>query len=365
MISERASRRAGMAAIVLVGLIGRPAVARGQPPAGTLPRERVHPELVDSTWGRRTAAAWRLAFARNWKDARSGFDSLHREQPVAIEPLIGLGFVARGRGNRAEARRWLRAALEVDPSSADARTQLTAIDWDRPSSVSVSIGTARVSGSTVGDWSAGFSAPLVPRLSINAQAGQITAGDPFTGIFLDSASGGGVRATFTTGGLVVRPGGSVSMSVRATRWSAPGGAAGEGEHHDYAWVEAATRVNSRLTVHVGGRPVSGIGAPQVSGGVDLLVAPKQVATAEILQGARDAPFEARTAVRLFYGITPSVRGSVRLALVREIDDRNSATTVGASSTWYAWPTFGVRAGLSLRRGAFARSAADVGAVVRW
>src|SRR5438046_1755818 len=83
---------------------------------------------------------------------------------------------------------------------------------------------------------------------------------------------GGDRASFVTGGMVVRPTSNLTIAGRATRWTAAAG-----QHHDYAWVDGAARVNGRLTVHVGARPLSGAGAPQASGGVDVLVVQGQVA----------------------------------------------------------------------------------------
>src|SRR5438046_1755816 len=83
--------RFGIATIGVVIALGSCREALGQDAVSSPPRERVHPELVDSTWGRRTKAAWELAFARRWKDARTSFDALHREQPAAIEPASSRG----------------------------------------------------------------------------------------------------------------------------------------------------------------------------------------------------------------------------------------------------------------------------------
>jgi|GEM_PF-5385386 len=72
--------------------------------AAQLPRERVHPEVVDSTWGRRTQAAWQLAWARQWSDAHAAFDVLHHQHPDAVEPLLGLAFVDRATWRYASAQ---------------------------------------------------------------------------------------------------------------------------------------------------------------------------------------------------------------------------------------------------------------------
>jgi hypothetical protein len=129
--------------IVLSLLLLATRVASSAAQQGTLPpRERVHPEMVDRRWGPRVAAAWQAAFARHDADARRAFETLHRDQPQAVEPMLGLGFVARATNDRAAARRWFRAALEVEPNSESAKEQLTAMEWDRPTYVAASGGSA-------------------------------------------------------------------------------------------------------------------------------------------------------------------------------------------------------------------------------
>lgn len=323
-------------------------------------RERVHPELVDSTWGRRTHAAWEQAWGQHWGAARDAFERLRAEQPDALEPRLGLAFVARGRGQYDEARAWYARALAVDPSNADVRAQAEAARWDRAGLVDLSAGSTSANGARTSDWSAAVVLPVDPRLSLTARAGALGGGDPIRGIFLDSARGGGVLATVVSGGAVVRPLEVLTLSGRFDRWSAGG------TTEQFLWLDGAVRLTDRVTAHGTLRPVSGrTGSTQVGGAVDLAVATGHVLTTEFVHGIDAAPFEARSQVREFYQYTPSVRASVRAGVVRDIDPRLSATTGALAGTWYLTPATGIRAEGTTRSGAFARSSAGVGLVLRW
>lgn len=342
----------------MLGLVPgmRPASLAAQSP----PRERVHPEMVDRTWGARTRAAWELAWARHWNAAREAFEQLRRDQPDALEPRLGLAFVARGSGRYAEARRWYNEALALEPESRDVRDQLEAARWDRPAMLDLAAGSTTANGARTSDWSASAVIPVDPRLSLTARAGALGAGDPIRGIFLDSASGGGVRATVASVGAVVRPVERVTAVARFERWSAGGSS------EQYLWLDGAVRASDRVTAHATLRPMSGRnGATQVGAAADVLVATGHVITGEFVRGLEAAPFEARSQVRGFYQITPNVRSAVRLGVVRDIDPNLSATTGAAAATWYVTPTMGVRAEATTRSGAFARNSVGLGLIIRW
>jgi hypothetical protein len=342
---------------LLVLLISTSTLARAQQPAVSPPtREQIHPELVDTTWGRRSAAAWQLAFDRRYGDAQARFQALHVERPAAVDPLLGLAFVARVEGRRSDARRWMRAAYAVEPSETIGQ-QLVATDYDRATSFDLSAGAATASGTTTSEWSAGVVAWLDPRFAVVARAAAIGAGDPIRGIFLDSANGS--RARMFSGGVVVRPIDGTTLGARFEHWTSTG------RDENYVYLDAAQRLSDNFVVHVDGRPVSGVfGAPQIGGGVDIVFIPSQIVTLGVQQGLRGTAFEPRTQASLFYIMTPSARGSVRVGAIRDIDPVNSATTGVVSGTWFATPTTGVRLELSARRGTFERSSVDVGLVLR-
>jgi len=342
-----------LGSLLLVTRVVSSAAQQGTPP----PRERVHPEMVDRLWGPRVAAAWQAAFARHDADARHAFEALHRDQPQAVEPMLGLGFVARATNDRVAARRWFRAALEVEPNSESAREQLTAMEWDRPTYVAASGGSARSSGKSTGTWAAGGNVWIDPIWSLNAGIGQVGAGDPIRGIFLDSANGGGANATYVSAGVVARPVARTTLSALATRWIS------HDQRDDYLYLEAARLITPTITGRIGARPISGVGAPQVSAGIDAAVAPAQIATLEFVQGTRGAPFEARSTIRGYYNYAPRAE-LLRLGLIREFGPANSATTAVASFTHYFQPRFGVIVGGTDRWGAFARTSFELGAVYR-
>ena len=331
--------------------------ASGQAPTAPVARERRHPELVDTTWGPRARAAWDLALARHYSDARQRFELLHREQPDAVDPQLGLAFVARGEGRISDARRWLREAYTAE-STADIAAQLEAAEWDRPGALELLGGATHAGGRTTSDWSVGAVVPVDPRVALTGRAGAIGGGDPLRGIFLDSI--GAAQARMVSGGVVVRPIDGTTLTGRFERWTSTG------RSQNFLFLDLAQRLGSVVTAHVGARPQSGsFGSPQVSGGLDFLVAPGQVATIEASQGIRGTPFEARTQVRAFYLFAPSVRASMRLGVIRDVDPSISATAGVASGSVFINPHTGIRLELLARRGSFERSSADAGFVLRW
>ena len=343
------------AAILATPLGGRAAAQPGR----TIAPERLHPELADSTWGRRMTAAWQRAFARDWTDAAERFGALHREQPDAVEPLIGLGFVARGSRDLPAARRYFRDALALDPGSLDARTQLTAAEWDRRGRVELGGGAQRFGGATKATLAAAAVVPVNELLAITAGGGVFGGGDALRGIFLDSASAG-ARTTMVSAGAVVTPVTNLTITARAEQWSAAG------TSDTFVWTDAAVRLSSVVSVRAGARPVSGQNdAARINGGVDLVPVTSGLLSLDVSQGVHGSPFEARTIVRAFAAALPNERTTLRAAFVRDIDPRISATTGAASVAWFATTTTGVRLDLSRRSGAFAQTSAGLTLVLRW
>ena len=327
--------------------------------ASTESPERIHPEMVDKTWGTRTRAAWERAWARDWDSARTAFGVLRRQQPAAVEPRLGMAFVARGQGRLAEARRWYRLALDAEPSNADIARQLEVAEWDRPGRVELSGVSTRVNGARAADWSAAMVVPITPRASITGRLGELGTGDPLRGIFFDPATGG-TGATFVGAGVVARLSDRFTGAARIERWSSAGAA------EEFAWVDAAWRLTDRLTVHALGRPLGGnTGAAQLGVAADVRVAGTQVASAEITHGVRAAPFEGRTQVRLFYEAAPDYRWVIRGGVIRDIDPRLAATTETLALSRYLSPYFGARVEAVNRTGAYARTSAGLSLIVRW
>lgn len=303
-------------------------------------------------------AAWQRAFARDWSAAAAAFDALHREQSDAIEPLIGQGFVARGAGDRAAARRFFRDALALDPTSTDARTQLAAAEWDRPGLVEIGGGAQRFGGATKATVVGTAVMPINGVVAITAGGGVFGGGDALRGIFLDSTSAG-VRTTMITGGAVVRPIDNLTLTARAETWT------GAGNTDTFLWTDAAVRLGSALAAHAGVRPVSGRNdAARASAGIDLVPVTNGLVSVDVSQGVHSSPFEARTIVRAFAGV-PAGRVPVRFGIVRDVDPSISATTGAASIGWFATPMTGVRLDLSRRSGAFAQTSAGLSLVLRW
>jgi hypothetical protein len=357
----RRSRTTGLviAFLLLAGL--HPAADAQEPGrvSSVPPRERVHPEMVDTSWGPGTAAAWKLAQARQWDDARSHFLALHQAHPDGLEAILGLAFVARATGARAEARRWLRAAMALEPSK-DIRDALEATEWDRPGNVDVVGEAARVNNETIADWSLAAVVPVVERFAFTGRVGELGAGDPLRGIFLDSAATGRISARVMSIGGIARPLDNLVMTARVEYWSTPG------DNETYVWFDATERFGQYLGVRVGMRPLGGrFGAPQVNVATDLRLSQHQSMALEVIQGTHATPFEPRTMVRAFYFATPTVSEIVRAGIVRDVDPINSATTAFVSGTQFLNPTFGIHVDLSARRGVFERSAAGAGVVFRW
>lgn len=302
-------------------------------------------------------SAWQEAWAKRWPQANAAFAALHREQPYAVEPMLGLGFVARAEGRRADARRWLSQASAVEPS-ADVRAQLEATEWDRPTMVDLSAGVAAVSGTQQTEWSAGVVAPVTDQLAVNARFGVLGAGDPLRGI-LPSLNAGG-RATVVAAGAAVRPRDGLTLSGRLERWASPS------TSDTFLWLDGASAVGSLATVHLLARPVSGsAGAARMGAGVDALLHGGHLLSAEIMQGVRGAPFEARTTARLTDIYSPFRDATFRFGVVRDADRRFAATTAVATATRYLSSRAGVHVDAAVRGGAFARNSFGTGLVVRW
>ncbi|HEX3865344.1 MAG TPA: tetratricopeptide repeat protein, partial [Gemmatimonadaceae bacterium] len=258
------------AASLLAGLalFAGKGAASAQQTAAVPPREQVHPELVDTTWGPRTTAAWQLAFAHRWDDARARFTELHTAHPAGLEAMLGLGFVARATGRADEARQWYRRAYAVEPSEM-VRTQLEAVELDRASIIDISGGAERVGSTTTADWSISALLPVDRWLAVTARAGVVGAGDPLRGVLLDSTAGSPARVLSV--GTVARPTDDLTLTARFEYWSS----AGEGQ--TFVWFDGTQRVSDHLAIRLGARPLAGsTGAPQVTGGADVIFVPGQV-----------------------------------------------------------------------------------------
>jgi hypothetical protein len=320
---------------------------------------RVHPELVDTTWGRRVMAAWQLAWASRWIEARQAFGALHEEQPEAVEPMTGLGLVARGLGRLREARNWYGIALLAEPSSADNRRERDLLEWQRPASIEIETGSTRVNGVATTDLSTTLVLPLWPEFELLARAGMLGAGEPLVGI-LPNAALPGTRSTVLGIGAVIRPSGNVTLTPRLEEWTT-------GPRHDrFLWLDGAIPLSIHFTALLGVRPLSGsTGAAQVSAGANLVIDARQVLTMQGVAGTRAAPFEARDELRAFYALTPTLRESFRIGLVRDLDPALSATTGVGSASYAITPWLVVRGDLSVRTGAFARKSFGLALVDRW
>jgi hypothetical protein len=188
----------------------------------------------------------------------------------------------------------------------------------------------------------------------------LAADDPLRGIFLDSAGSGQVSARVLSVGGIARPTDDLTVTARVEYWST------QGDDQTYLWFDGTQRLGKYVGVRVGLRPLGGRdGAPQVNLATDLRLAQNQSLSLEVIQGTRAARFEPRTLIRAFYFAAPTVRQVIRAGLVRDAGPTNQATTGFISGTQFLNPTFGIRAEFSVRRGAFERSTAGGGVVIRW
>jgi hypothetical protein len=320
---------------------------------------RVHPELVDSTWGRRVTVAWQLVWARRWVEARRAFGALHEEQPAAVEPLTGLGLVARGLGRLREARSWYGLAVVAEPTSDGNRRQLDLLEWQRPASIEIETGATHANGVATTDLSTTLVLPLWSEFELLARAGVLGAGEPLVGIFPGAAQPG-ERSTVFGIGAVIRPPGNLTLTPRLEEWTT-------GPRHDvFLWLEGAFPLSRHVTALLGVRPLGGsTGAAQASAGADLVIGAGQVLTMQGVACTHASPFEARDELRAFYALTPTRRESFRIGLVRDLDPALSATTGVGSASYAITPWLGVRADLSVRTGAFARNSLGLALIDRW
>jgi hypothetical protein len=358
-------RRVRLAGVVALSFISAASARRAdaQAPASD---PRVHPELVDSTWGRRTLAVWQIAWAGHWAAAEQGFAALQREQPNAIEPLLGRGFVARGTGHFEEARGWYRAALAHDSSLTAAKTELAALEWEEPSSLEVTTGAAAIAsvgavpGVTAVEADVNLAAVINPSLTVLARLGALESGDPSEGVVLSADSSLSARTSVVGAGVVVHPTSALWLTPRMEEWFTAG------TRETFAWLDGAVRIAPWVTLLAGVRPISGsTGATQFSGGADFVVADRQTLTLVAARGVTASPLEAREQVRAFWQRAPASPFGFRLGLIRDIDPLLSATTAIASGTAMVTPTRGFRLELSTRSGAYARQSVTAGVIARW
>ncbi|MEP6493565.1 MAG: hypothetical protein ABJF01_12850 [bacterium] len=326
--------------------------------------ERVHPERVDSTWGSRVHAAWALTTSEQWQPAERAFDTLHREQPDAVEPLVGLGVVARGKREPAAARGWFRHALDVEPESRDAQTLLAAVEWDRPGRIELSSGYATIgAGGSSTEFGGTMLWPVAEPLSITARAATIGAGDVLRAIDIGGTgtSASSTRANVIGVGAVARLN-RVTIVPRLEQWTTGS------RHETFAWVDGAVAVAPSFSATLGYRPLDGtLHAARVSAGAEFSVASGNATSVQIVRALTPSPAEARLQLIAFHSVTTGSTNNAtyRAGIVRDSDPLLSATTGVASVEYLVTSRMGGRVEVAVRRGAFARSSVAVALIRRW
>lgn len=376
---------------LMSSVIGRPVllmlltvviVAGGcMPPAAEAQRSdpRVHPERVDPTWGGRMTSAWHLAWAQRWREAEASFSALRSEQPDAMEPLVGLAFVARAQTHYGEARQYYAEALARDSTSADVHRQALATTWERSGWFDVRMGRTFFPGTGGAPLVSGhLAATLSPQLVVLGRAASFAGGAPFDvggggparSIGCSSAGEGppaasmapmNTRASVYEVGAAMHPSASVWLTPRLERWSAASG------EDVLGWVDGAYKPGDNFTVLGGVRPLDGrLGAPQVSAGAEIAVnRAGDVLTVYGAHGLRATCVESRDFFRAFFTGAPVRRMRYQLMLAEERGPPFSAMVVAASATFLTSPTRGLRADVSRRTGAFAQTTISSGVVMRW
>jgi hypothetical protein len=332
------------------------------PEAATAQREpagwRVHPELVDSTWGPRMQAAWRLAWDRRWREADEAFVGLQREQPDAMEPWVGRAFVARGQLRLASARGFYEEALAREPTAVEVRRQALAIEWARVGSVEALVGRAAGLGDETGLGSVDLVVPVRSDLTVLARGGSMVGSSP-----LQPSPGGrvdSVAAVLLSVGLVVHPTDDLWITPRFERWSVPG------EDAVYGWLDAAYRVGRRVSVLASVRALSAKGAPVFGAGAEVAMSDAgDVLTLYALQALRPAEREARHQLRVFLTSALSRRMLYRAGAVVERGGAVSAGTIVLGTTYLLAAPVGLRLELSQRNGFAPQQSILGGLVLRW
>jgi len=348
---------AAVAAALLIA--PRCAVAQSDPAPSPAPSEHSSEE-TRTTWAGRVKAAWDLSDDHKWKDAEARFDALHHERPDAVDPLIGLGVVARGEGRYGVARQRFREALAIDSTSEKAKKLLKDAEWDRPLTLELEAGSSATQGSVTGTSGANAVVPVNPTLSLTGRMEIVGGGDAIRGVFLNPASAA-VRQYVVSAGVIARPTESLTLTARGERWMPLGDTA-----QNYLYLEGALETSDHLVVHATASPIAARnGSPQFGGAVEYTVRRSQVLGFEFSQGIRQAEFDARTVAHVSYAVDPSRSIAYEVGVVRDIDRRFSATTGIGSFTWYARPAFGIHSEVSDREGQFASRSATAGIVLRW
>jgi hypothetical protein len=346
---------AGSATVVQQGGRSTPAAPSADP--------RVHPELADSTWGPRMRSAWSAAWAGRWHDAEAAFSALHDEQPDAMEPYVGLGFIARAGMRYDAARQYFAEALAREPAASDVRRQALALRWDRPGSAELRVGAAAPPGGAPSALaSINVVAPLTPSLSLLLRAGSFGFDDPreLSGPRVDTGTTSR-RAQVLGGGAILHPTASLWITPRLEWWSTPEGGL-------FGWIEGAYKpVGRRFAILGGARPISGHGrSPQVGGGAEVMSEDgSSVLTLYGMHGLRADTLESRDLLRAILTHSTSAAMTYQLATSAELGSPFAATTVSAGVVYLTSPRLGVRTEIASRMGAVPRNSLCTALVVRW
>jgi hypothetical protein len=343
--------------LVALALAGFPADGRAQ--RRPFVAARVHPELVDTTWGPRMQTAWRLAWAGRWSDADEAFSTLRREQPDAMEPYVGLAFVARGQLRFDAARRYYRDALVREPGADDVRRQAEELEWVRPGAVEALIGRSASATTSSDLLSVDVVAPVRRGITLLGRGGAFAAGDPLRASPSGRADSAG--ATLVGVGVVLQLTTDLWLTPRIERWSA------RGTTNVYGWLDGAYRVAGRLSLLASIRALNGAGgAPMFAGGGEMAITRSgDVFTIYGVHALRPTVWESRNQFRAFFTGAATRRILYRVGGVAERGGTVSAVTLAAGATYLPEPRLGLRVELARRTGFASQQSALVGLVTRW
>ncbi len=158
-----------------------------------LDEARNPPQAAGDLVGEGRAAAWRAFNANRLREAEERFAAVLAVEPNDADGLGGLGLVRLRQGNRAEARRYLEAAIAADPSRRSS--------WERALQ-----GTTQQAGPTRGPSGGGAPGPDIQSARNLVEAGNYSQAEPLLARIIARNGGDRPDAEALLGDMALRQG---------------------------------------------------------------------------------------------------------------------------------------------------------------
>jgi tetratricopeptide (TPR) repeat protein len=157
-----------------------------------LEEARNPPQAAGDLVGEGRAAAWRAFNANRLRDAEERFAAVLAVEPNDADGLGGLGLIRLRQGNRAEARRYLEAAIAADPSRRSA--------WER------ALQGATQQGAPARGQSGGAPGPDIQSARNLVEAGNFSQAEPLLARIIARNGGDRPDAEALLGDIALRQG---------------------------------------------------------------------------------------------------------------------------------------------------------------